>query len=128
MAHPSPLSDVTDVVEFDERQDVGRVPFGMLASTCLLVLASVSITFLAGPISGVTSRAAESAQDDSIYRYAVLGDNADNPTRHKNQKDRYTNEQDSFEVRRGPIKDPAPAVETAPQEQPKSQPTESEAK
>ncbi|MFS0469448.1 proton-conducting transporter membrane subunit, partial [Corynebacterium striatum] len=112
LAHPSPLSDVTDVIELEERQDVGKVPFGMLASTSLLVLASVSITFLAGPISGVTSRAAESAQDDTIYRYAVLGDNADNPSRTLIQKDRYKNDADSFEQHRSPIEQPQPGVDS----------------
>ena len=100
LARPAPLSDITDEVEFSSRQDVGRVPFGMIASTTLLVAASTSITFLAGPISGVTSRAAESAQDTSIYQYAVLGDRADDPTRHLNQKERYTGGADSYENRR----------------------------
>ena len=100
LARPAPLSDITDEVEFSSRQDVGRVPFGMIASTTLLVAASTSITFLAGPISGVTSRAAESAQDTSIYQYAVLGNRADDPTRHLNQKERYTGGADSYENRR----------------------------
>ena len=69
LARPAPLSDITDEVEFSSRQDVGRVPFGMIASTTLLVAASTSITFLAGPISGITSRAAESAQDTSCLLY-----------------------------------------------------------
>ena len=102
LARPAPLSDITDEVEFSSRQDVGRVPFGMIASTTLLVAASTSITFLAGPISGITSRAAESAQDTSIYQYAVLGDRADDPTRHLNQKERYTGGADSYENRRHP--------------------------
>ena len=102
LARPAPLSDITDEVEFSSRQDVGRVPFGMIASTTLLVAASTSITFLAGPISGVTSRAAESAQDTSIYQYAVLGVRADDPTRHLNQKERYTGGADSYKNRRSP--------------------------
>ena len=102
LARPAPLSDITDEVEFSSRQDVGRVPFGMIASTTLLVAASTSITFLAGPISGITSRAAESAQDTSIYQYAVLGDRADDPTRHLNQKERYTGGADSYKNRRNP--------------------------
>ncbi|WP_288211727.1 Na+/H+ antiporter subunit D [uncultured Corynebacterium sp.] len=102
LARPAPLSDITDEVEFSSRQDVGRVPFGMIASTTLLVAASTSITFLAGPLSGVTSRAAESAQDTSIYQYAVLGDRADDPTRHLNQKERYTGGADSYKNRRNP--------------------------
>ncbi|WP_235923161.1 Na+/H+ antiporter subunit D [Corynebacterium lizhenjunii] len=76
-ARPAPLGDVTDEVEFDERADVGKLPFGMVASTTLLVVASLSITVLAGPISGVTSRAAESAQDTRNYREAVLGPDFD---------------------------------------------------
>ena len=108
LARPAPLSDITDEVEFSSRQDVGRVPFGMIASTTLLVAASTSITFLAGPISGVTSRAAESAQDTSIYQYAVLGDRADDPTRHLNQKERYTGGADSYENRRSPSPEAEP--------------------
>ena len=108
LARPAPLSDITDEVEFSARQDVGRVPFGMIASTTLLVAASTSITFLAGPMSGVTSRAAESAQDTSIYQYAVLGDRADDPTRHLNQKERYTGGADSYENRRSPSPEAEP--------------------
>ena len=108
LARPAPLSDITDEVEFSSRQDVGRVPFGMIASTSLLVAASTSITFLAGPISGITSRAAESAQDTSIYQYAVLGDRADDPTRHLNQKERYTGGADSYENRRSPSPEAEP--------------------
>ena len=108
LARPAPLSDITDEVEFSARQDVGRVPFGMIASTSLLVAASTSITFLAGPISGITSRAAESAQDTSIYQYAVLGDRADDPTRHLNQKERYTGGADSYENRRSPSPEAEP--------------------
>ena len=108
LARPAPLSDITDEVEFSSRQDVGRVPFGMIASTTLLVAASTSITFLVGPISGITSRAAESAQDTSIYQYAVLGDRADDPTRHLNQKERYTGGADSYENRRSPSPEAEP--------------------
>ncbi|WP_411708934.1 Na+/H+ antiporter subunit D [Corynebacterium sp. LaCa116] len=114
MARPSTLGEVTEYVELDERADVGRLPFGMLASTSLLVLASVSMTFLAGPISAVTGRAATSAQDGSIYRYAVLGDNADNPTRHLDPKDRYDGGADSLEHRGGPVSEPEPGTTKAP--------------
>lgn len=114
IARPSLLSDVTEEIELEERADVGRLPFGMVASTVTLVAASTSISLLAGPISGVTSRAAESAQDTSIYQYAVLGDSADNPTRHLDQKERYEGGADSIEQRNAPLPDPAPAVSTAP--------------
>ena len=112
MARPSPLSEVTEYVELEKRDDVGRLPFGMLASTSLLVIASVSMSFLAGPISGVTTRAATSAQDDSIYRYAVLGDSSDDPTRHLDPKDRYDSGADSLENRNNPLPEPMPAAPT----------------
>ncbi|WP_408929641.1 Na+/H+ antiporter subunit D [Corynebacterium axilliensis] len=124
MARPSTLGEVTEYVELDERADVGRLPFGMLASTSLLVLASVSMTFLAGPISAVTGRAATSAQDGSIYRYAVLGDNADNPTRHLDPKDRYDGGADSLEHRGGPESEPG-TTEASPSTAPSTPPSQS---
>ncbi|CAM4381690.1 MULTISPECIES: Na+/H+ antiporter subunit D [Corynebacterium] len=85
MARPSLLAERGETTQFEQRDDVGRMPAGMLLSTALLVAASVSITFLAGPISSITDRAAESAQDSSIYRNAVLegpvGADSDEPTR-----------------------------------------------
>ena len=85
MARPSLLAERGETTQFEQRDDVGRLPAGMLLSTALLVAASVSITFLAGPISSITDRAAESAQDRSIYRNAVLegpvGADSDEPTR-----------------------------------------------
>ncbi|MDK6806599.1 Na+/H+ antiporter subunit D [Corynebacterium aurimucosum] len=112
MVRPSPLGEVTEYVELADRDDVGRVPFGMLASTSLLVIASVSMSFLAGPISGVTTRAATSAQDDSIYRYAVLGDSAEAPTRHLDPAERYEEGADSRKNRSKPIPDPEPVAPT----------------
>lgn len=112
MARPSPLGEITEYVELEERDDVGRVPFGMLASTSLLVVASVSMSFLAGPISGVTTRAATSAQDDSIYRYAVLGDSAGDPTRHLDPAERYEEGADSRKNRSEPLPDPEPVAPT----------------
>ena len=112
MVRPSPLGEVTEYVELADRDDVGRVPFGMLASTSLLVIASVSMSFLAGPISGVTTRAATSAQDDSIYRYAVLGGSAEDPTRHLDPAERYEEGADSRKNRSNPIPDPEPVAPT----------------
>ncbi|MHB2252875.1 Na+/H+ antiporter subunit D [Corynebacterium aurimucosum] len=112
MVRPSPLGEVTEYVELEERDDVGRVPFGMLASTSLLVIASVSMSFLAGPISGVTTRAATSAQDDSIYRYAVLGDSAEDPARHLDPAERYEEGADSRKNRSQPLPDPEPVAPT----------------
>lgn len=112
MVRPSPLGEVTEYVELEERDDVGRVPFGMLASTSLLVIASVSMSFLAGPISGVTTRAATSAQDDSIYRYAVLGNSSEDPTRHLDPAERYEEGADSRKNRSQPLPDPEPVAPT----------------
>lgn len=112
IARPSPLADVTDEVELTDRQDVGRLPVGMVGSTALLVAASTAMTFLAGPISGVTSRAAESAQDKSIYQFAVLGTSADNPTRRLDESERYRDQrQDTLESRQRsqPSSHPTPA-------------------
>ncbi|OFT77600.1 Na+/H+ antiporter subunit D [Corynebacterium sp. HMSC30G07] len=81
LARPSNLADRYSTTTMAEREDPGRVPVGMMASTALLVAASLSITVLAGPISEVTDRAAQSAQDQSIYRDAVLHPDPDNPTR-----------------------------------------------
>lgn len=86
IARPAPLAEVTDVVDIQERDDVGSMPFGMVASTAALVTVSLSITVLAGPLSAVTDRAAESAQDATIYRDAVLGDHYLNPGRTLNQE------------------------------------------
>lgn len=109
MARPATLSEVTEEVALSDREDVGRLPWGMVLATTLLVAASTSMSLLAGPISAVTSRAAESAQDKTIYRYAVLGDNADNPTRHLDQRDRYLSD-DRIENRLEPLPEPPPAI------------------
>ncbi|MEY8578559.1 Na+/H+ antiporter subunit D [Corynebacteriaceae bacterium 6-324] len=109
LARPAPLADVTDEVEYSERADVGRLPFGMFASTALLVIASTVITFVAGPVSGITSRSAESAQDQTIYQDAVLGEHYDNPTRHLDPQDRYV-DRDSIENRDHLLPEPEPAA------------------
>ena len=81
LARPANLAAREETVASGDRADVGRVPAGMFLSTAFLVLASTSITFLAGPISNITDRAAQSAQDLSIYRSAVLLDDPSAPTR-----------------------------------------------
>ena len=80
-ARPSTLTETVETSTFADREDVGRIPFGMLASTAFLVAVSTSITFVAGPLSDVTDRAAQSASDLTIYRDAVLTGDLDNPTR-----------------------------------------------
>ncbi|MCK7638390.1 Na+/H+ antiporter subunit D [Corynebacterium pygosceleis] len=73
LAATGPLAGTRREIELAERADVGRMPFGMVAPTVLLVVASLSVSVLAGPISAVTGRSAESAQDVAVYRRAVLG-------------------------------------------------------
>ncbi|KQB83205.1 Na+/H+ antiporter subunit D [Corynebacterium oculi] len=99
MARPAPLADVTDEVEMTERDDVGRIPVGMVGSTALLVVASLGLTVFAGPLVGVAQRAAESASDVSIYRSAVLGPHADDPTRTLDPSVRLDEGEDSYESR-----------------------------
>ncbi|WP_291314003.1 Na+/H+ antiporter subunit D [Corynebacterium sp. UBA2622] len=87
VARPSALSDFNETVSMEERDDVGRLPMGMLLSTAMLVLASLSITVLAGPMTSVTDRAAESANDRTIYRGSVLRPEDGEPTRHLDRND-----------------------------------------
>ncbi|APT93301.1 monovalent cation/H+ antiporter subunit D [Corynebacterium phocae] len=110
----APLSGKVSQIDWADRADPGKLPFGMLGATTLLVLASLSLTVMAGPMSGITSRAAESAQDRDIYRFAVLGFSASTPTRHLDQKDRYTDGADSIGHRQDPLPEPAPGISTAP--------------
>ena len=85
-ARPTSLTESAETTAFKEREDVGRIPTGMFLSTALLVAASTSITFLAGPISDITDRAAQSAQDQAIYREAVLGANGAEGPEHPTRK------------------------------------------
>lgn len=92
LARPANLAERGETVSAGERDDVGRIPVGMFLSTALLVLASTSITFLAGPISNITDRAAQSAQDVTIYRSVVL---IDDPTQATRNLDAFTEPTDS---------------------------------
>ncbi|MGP6174669.1 Na+/H+ antiporter subunit D [Corynebacterium sp. A21] len=112
MARPAPLADVTDEVKFTDREDVGRMPFGMVGATSVLVIASLGLTVAAGPLSGITDRAAESAQDVSIYRSAVLGDHQDNPTRNLEQR-RLDDGTDDREHREHGLPVPPPVNDTS---------------
>ncbi|AZA12723.1 Na+/H+ antiporter subunit D [Corynebacterium choanae] len=54
---------------------------GTVVPTAVMVAASVAITVMAGPLSAVTGRSAESAQDVGNYRAAVLGEDYLRPSR-----------------------------------------------
>ncbi|WKD58678.1 Na+/H+ antiporter subunit D [Corynebacterium caspium] len=77
LASTSPLVDITEEVEITERDDVGRIPFGMVGATSVLVIASLAVTVFAGPLAAITERAALTTSDVHNYREAVLGPNYD---------------------------------------------------
>ena len=116
----SPLGDISDTVSLEESQDAGRVPAGMLASTATLVAASVSITFLAGPIAAITGRAADSSFDTNLYRTAVLGTDWSNPSRTLEQGS-LNDDSDSLPNRLTPIEQPSTGVSTVPVPPPASE-------
>ena len=73
-AVPSALLDDSGAdVAFDDRDDVGRMPVGMLAATVSLIGVALTLTVLAGPIFGYADRAAEQVLDRDDYISAVLG-------------------------------------------------------
>lgn len=75
-ATPSALLDETehsDDISFDDRDDVGRMPAGMLIPTFCLIAVGLALTVAAGPIFGYTDRAAAEVLDTSHYLSAVLG-------------------------------------------------------
>lgn len=101
MARPSMLSDDTDEIDVEERVDVGRPPVGMVAATAALVIASCSVTLVAGPVSAVTTRAADSVQDKQVYRSAVLGEDYSSPSRSTDSGNQVTESSgDDLDVRK----------------------------
>ena len=67
------LEDTTKDVMFADREDVGRMPVGMLAPTGLLILVGLALTVLAGPILAYSNRAAAEVLDRDQYITAVVG-------------------------------------------------------
>ena len=74
LAKPLALLPSDEYVEFDERDDVGRMPMSMLAPTWALVVVSILMTVFAGPLLAVTDRAAESLLERGQYIYTVPTD------------------------------------------------------
>ncbi|ANI37841.1 Na+/H+ antiporter subunit D [Mycolicibacterium vaccae] len=73
---PSALLDNTDEtmdIEHSDRDDVGRMPVGMLAPTGALIAVGLLLTVLAGPIFAFSDRAASEVLDRGQYISAVLG-------------------------------------------------------
>ena len=73
MATPSSLLEDAGDVAFADRDDVGRMPVGMLAPTLALIGVGLVLTVAAGPIVGYCDRAAAEILDRGQYTAAVLG-------------------------------------------------------
>lgn len=71
LAKPLALLPSDEYVEFDEREEVGRMPLSMLAPTIGLVAVSLLMTIFAGPLLGVTDRAATDLLDRNEYLNTV---------------------------------------------------------
>jgi multicomponent Na+:H+ antiporter subunit D len=70
---PSALIDhASDDVVFDDRDDVGRMPIGMVVPTVALLGVGLALTLFAGPIFGYAERAAHQVLDRGEYITAVL--------------------------------------------------------
>ena len=65
-------TDDTDDIAFNDRDDVGRMPLGMLVPTMALIAVGLALTVAAGPIFGYSDRAAEEVLDPARYVNAVL--------------------------------------------------------
>ncbi len=61
-------------VDFADRDDVGRIPVGMLAPTMALIVVGLTLTVAAGPIFAYADRAATEVLNRGEYISAVLGD------------------------------------------------------
>ena len=73
---PSALLDNTEEsmdIELAARDDVGRMPIGMLVPTGALIAVGLALTVLAGPIFAYSERAAYEVVDRGQYIAAVLG-------------------------------------------------------
>ncbi len=73
MASPSALLDDAEDVAYADRDDVGRMPVGMLVPTGALIAVGLTLTVFAGPIFSYSQRAATEVLDRTQYVSAVLG-------------------------------------------------------
>jgi len=74
LAKPLALLPSDEYVEFDERDEVGRMPWSMLAPTWALIVVSLLMTVFAGPLLAVTDGAAESLRERVEYLVTVPTD------------------------------------------------------
>jgi multicomponent Na+:H+ antiporter subunit D len=73
MASPASLLDDSEDIAYADRDDVGRMPVGMLVPTGALIAVGLTLTVLAGPIFGYCERASAEVLDSGQYVMAVLG-------------------------------------------------------
>lgn len=71
-AAPSVLLDEAEDIAFVDRDDVGRMPAGMLVPTVALIAVGLAMTVAAGPVFGYAGRAAAEVIDRGEYISAVL--------------------------------------------------------
>jgi multicomponent Na+:H+ antiporter subunit D len=71
-ASPAVLLDDADDIALIDRQDVGRMPVGMLVPTMALIGVGLTLTVLAGPIFAYADRAATEVLDREQYITAVV--------------------------------------------------------
>ncbi|KAA0086839.1 Na+/H+ antiporter subunit D [Mycolicibacterium sp. P9-64] len=72
-ASPSALLNDAEDIDYADRDDVGRMPIGMLIPTGALIAVGLTLTVLAGPIFAYSERAADEVLDRGQYISAVLG-------------------------------------------------------
>ncbi|HME47122.1 Na+/H+ antiporter subunit D [Mycobacterium sp.] len=73
MASASTLLDEPEDVALVDRQDVGRMPVGMVVPTIALIGVGLTLTVVAGPIVSYAGRAAGEVLDRGQYITAVVG-------------------------------------------------------
>jgi multicomponent Na+:H+ antiporter subunit D len=71
-ASPAVLLDDADDIALIDREDVGRMPVGMLVPTMALIGVGLTLTVLAGPIFAYANRAATEVLDREQYITAVV--------------------------------------------------------
>jgi multicomponent Na+:H+ antiporter subunit D len=71
---PAALLDDGADIDYADRDDVGRMPVGMLVPTGALIVVGLTLTVLAGPIFAYSERAADEVLDRGQYISAVLGE------------------------------------------------------
>jgi len=72
-ASPAALLDDSEDIAYTDRDDVGRMPIGMVAPTGALIAVGLALTVLAGPIFAYSERAGAEVLDRDQYVTAVLG-------------------------------------------------------